>query len=130
MKLNMIGNSISWSFMMNGDFAGKIYQKAMIDFFQSTRDSTYYRSKNGFSDNPNFEVTVNNEIVDLSPYRNMTFEEMTRDGESSEAYGSDFSPIGLCPLGEVNLKAGQNVITYTRLDSYTMLVSKIVLIGK
>ena len=45
-----------------------------------------------------------NQIVDKSDMMNVTFEEMTLDGEDSSSLGSNFSPIGLCEIGTVSVK--------------------------
>ena len=121
MKLAQNGNSMSWKFDLdipraNGaSYHGMLYQRGYIDYV-TTNDSlskSYLSGKNNgvsSSEEGNFRIEVNGEIVDKTPYLNLTYGEMTAGGEDSSWIGDNLSPIGICPIGEIYLNHGFNEI--------------------
>ena len=138
MKLNSTNNSISWKFNFdipraNGaSYHGTLYQRAYMDAFSSNTTKTYSNTSTTSSsvttEEGNFRVEVNGVAVDKSPYMHITFEEMTANGDDSSWVGENLSPIALCPIGEVYLKNGENEIKYTRLGSFNLIMSDLVMI--
>ena len=134
-KLNSNGQSASWKFdytPTDGSSAvGMAYTRGMLDYWSSNPDKPYgiYSTSSSVSrPEGNFDFTVNGNLVDKSAYMDMTFGELTADGEDSSYIGENYSPIALVPVGEITLTSGVNEITYTRTGSYNMLISEIILV--
>ena len=135
-KLASKNDKATWTFNVPGTkgFVGMLYQRGMMDAFQSNTTKTYAWTSTSGDGAPeytkgNFDVTVNGVSVDKSAYMNITFQDMTADGEDS-GLGSDYSPLALCPIGQVMINAGVNVITYERLGSYNLVINELVFIGE
>ena len=136
MKLAQNGGSMSWIFNLdipraNGAaYHGMLYQRGYIDYVTNNNSlsMTYLSGKGNSPEEGNFRVEVNGVIVDKTPFLNLTYGEMTANGEDSSSIGDDLSPIGLCPIGEVYLNHGYNEIKYTRLDSFGLIISDLVLV--
>lgn len=136
MKLDYNNSSISWTFNLDESLfgwpsgcTGTLYQRAMIDGWPSNAQASYSKITNGYDyTNGNFKVEVNGVAIDKTQYMTTTFEEMTLGGEPSDDFGSNYSPLALCPIGQVTLHNGVNEIVYTRLSAYTMIVSDLVMV--
>lgn len=139
MKLNSTNNSISWRFYIENmpisypNYVGMLYQRGMMDSFSSNTQRTYANTSASSTTTTdpvegNFRVEVNGQVVDKSPYMDMTYEEMLAGGEDSSWIGDNYSPIALCPIGQVCIGDGYNEITYTRLGSYNLLISDLVMV--
>ena len=117
-KLN--GNDQYITYVVNTTGLGarrcRVYMQAMMDNWNaaSCRNATYY-----YNGTPSFSLTVNDETIDISDMRDVTYREML-----SEEYGDydNYSPLKYCPVGYCNLVDGTNTIVYTRLTSYTLTV--------
>lgn len=128
-KLKSNNNSISYTFNVDRNYFGVIYMKGMIDSYSSTRSRGYYSTSSGInSDTGNFELKVNGDIVDYSHMRGYTYGDLLDGGETNEYYDSGYSPVAECEIGYVALSAGVNTITFTRLNSYNLLISDFVMI--
>jgi len=131
LKLDSNGNKISWKF----DFAkagfAQIYQIGFMDSFSSNTHKTYANVSsrdNTKTEKGNFELTVNENVVDKGPYMNISFEDLTADGDNTIFEESkNYSPVALIPIGSATLAAGDNTIVYERLGSYNFAISKLVI---
>ena len=131
LKLDQNGNKISWKF----DFAkagfAQIYQIGFMDSFSSNTYKTYANVSsrdNTKTEKGNFELTVNENVVDKGPYMNISFEDLTADGDNTIFEASkNYSPVALIPIGTAALAAGDNTIVYERLGSYNFAMSKLVI---
>ena len=131
LKLNSNGNKISWKF----DFAkagfAQIYQIGFMDSFSSNTHKTYANvssTSDAKTEKGNFELTVNEAVVDKGPYMNISFEDLTADGDNSIFEATkNYSPVALIPIGSATLAAGDNTIQYERLGSYNFAMSKLVI---
>ena len=125
MKLNTNGNSITYTF--NSSIAGNatIYQRGVMDYWHDGNNENqarnYYSGKN--STDGNFELKVNDQVVDYSWSKDVTYEDML-PGE----YTGSYSPLGDAKIGACAINAGANTITYKRTESYNMLIKDFVII--
>ena len=125
MKLGTNGNSVTYA--LNSTVAGnaKIYQRGVMDYWHDGNNENqarnYYSGKN--STDGNFELKVNDNVVDYSWSRDVTYEDML----PGEAQGS-YSPLGDALIGECSIVAGPNTITYKRTESYNMLIKDFVIV--
>ena len=131
LKLNSNGNKISWKF----DFAkagfAQIYQIGFMDSFSSNTHKTYANTSSTSdttTEKGNFELTVNETVVDKGPYMKISFEDLTADGDNTIFEETkNYSPVALIPIGSAALVAGDNTIQYERLGSYNFAMSKLVI---
>ena len=139
MKLNTNGDQMKWDFDLevSGDNTGAVgimYQRGFMDSFSSNLQKTYAwvsSSSDKTTDEGNFRVTANGAVVDKSAMMNVTFEEMTKNGDNTLFDESkNYSPVADCQIGQVSLNKGANTILYERLGSYNFAISDIVLIVK
>ena len=133
MKLRANLNSVSWRFLLDlgkGSYYATIYQRGFMDSFSNNMSKTYrsVSSTSQETEEGNFRVTVNEQIVDKSAYMDVPYGDMLATGQDSSYLGDNYSPIALCPIGEAFLYDGENVITYTRLNSYNLTISDIVVV--
>ena len=132
-KLSGNNQSISWVFNLATSYSyyGILYQRGMMDSWPNTNSGSYARTSSGYDyENGNFQVTVNGNDVDKTPYINIPYAEMFAEGEDSSYLGSNYSPIALVPIGYVSLQSGVNEIVYKRLNSYNPVISDLVFIGE
>ena len=139
MKLASNNQSISWMFDLhlpraNGlPCVGMLYQRACMDSFSSNLSRTYgsysTSSTSATREEGNFTVTVNGAVVDKTPYINLTYEEMLSGGEVDPSLdSSSYSPVALCPIGEILLNNGTNKIIFQRTGSFNLTMSDLVMI--
>ena len=133
--IKLAGNnqSISWVFNLATSYSyyGILYQRGMMDSWPNTNAGSYARTSGGYDyENGNFQVTVNGNVVDKTPYINIPYAEMFAEGEDSSYLGSNYSPIALVPIGYVLFQSGVNEIVYKRLNSYNPVISDLVFIGE
>ena len=128
-KLNKNGASVTYSFNYPFNAFGKMYQHGI---FENPYSSSAY-SNNSYTygaQSPyqyNFQVSVNNQNIDLYQASLKTYQEMLIDGEYIEGLtDNNFSPAGDCLIGDVSLTAGINTFTYTRTGSYNLCVDRFV----
>ena len=132
-KLSGNNQSISWVFNLATSYSyyGILYQRGMMDSWPNTNSGSYARTSSGYDyENGNFQVTVNGNVVDKTPYINIPYAEMFAEGEDSSYLGSNYSPIALVPIGYVSFQSGVNEIVYKRLNSYNPVISDLVFIGE
>ena len=125
-KLGTNGDSISLAFQYNAPATGKIYLRGVMDFWHdgsnNNKQKNFFSGKN--SQDGNFELKVNDAVVDYSATKNLTYEDML----PGEAQSGNFSALGDCLVGEVTLKSGLNTLVYKRTESYNLLVKDFVII--
>ena len=133
--------SISWKLNLSGTkgYIGKMYHMACMDAFSSNSEKNYgYYTTSGSSTRAegNFKFYVNGIEADKSAYMNISFGDLTKDGETDPALDAitsspgPYSPVALCPLGDnVYIGPGENVFKYERTGSYNMVMRELVFIG-
>lgn len=126
MKLNKNGNAITYKFDYAAAGTGKVYFYGAMDYWGDNSGKTFYTGKNNNNATPNFELDVNGTVVDISSKKDVTFAEMFKKGESSEH--SNYSNLELVEVGAVAVASGDNTITFTRTESYNVLVQDIVIV--
>lgn len=138
----LTGNgSISWTINLAGTkgYIGKMYHMACMDAFSSNSEKNYkyYDSRSSNTrDEGNFKFYVNGIEADKSAYMDISFDDLTKNGEVdpnlaaiTESPGP-YSPVALCPLGDnVYIGPGTNVFKYERTGSYNMVMRELVFIG-
>ena len=130
LKLNSNGNKISWKFDFDKAGFAQIYQIGFMDSFSSNTHKTYANTSSTSdtkTEKGNFELTVNEAVVDKGAYMNISFQDLTADGEVLFAEDKNYSPVALLPIGTAALVAGDNTIQYERLGSYNFAMSKLVI---
>ena len=133
--------SISWKLNLAGTkgYIGKMYHMACMDAFSSNSEKNYgYYTTSGSSTRAegNFKFYVNGIEADKSAYMEISFGDLTKDGENDPALDEitsspgPYSPVALCPLGDnVYIGPGENVFKYERTGSYNMVMRELVFIG-
>ena len=133
--------SISWTLNLAGDkgYLGKMYHMACMDAYSSNSEKNYgYYTTSGSSTRAegNFKFYVNGKEADKSAYMEISFEDLTKDGEVDPelekitSSPGPYSPVALCPLGDnVYVGPGENVFKYERTGSYNMVMRELVFIG-
>ena len=119
-KLNKDGHSASFTFALPKGFTGKMYQRAYMDSYNQQKEKSMFY----YTDNvANIEVKVNDNAIDLSGLKDVTFGQAFGD----ELNGSN-STVKDVYLGDVTLNAA-NTISYKRVKTLNQLVSAFVFIG-
>ena len=130
-KLSKNGTSITYSFEYPYNAIGTMYQHGI---FENPYSSGAY-SSNSYTygaQSPylyNFQVSVNDQNVDMYQASTKTYEEMLSGGEY--IYGlsdNNFSPAGDCLIGDVSINAGVNTFTFTRTGSYNLCIDYFVFV--
>lgn len=128
MKLQSNGNSVSYSFNYPNAAIGTVYQHAVFDMNPGSFESYTYQSGNsatGF----NFEMAINNQLVDLSTSAYISYGEFLNSGEEIEGLTyNGYSHAANCLIGSINLLPGTNTMTYTRRASYNLWVDYFVFV--
>ena len=136
MKLQGNNQSISWKFDLSSltpasSYYGILYQRACMDSFSNNTSRTYgsySTSSSATTEEGNFKVEINGEVVDKTPYMSITYGELLAEGEDSSWLGDNYSPIALCPIGQVFLNGGINEMRYTRIGSYNLTILDFVMV--
>lgn len=133
LKLNSNGNSISWKFKYDKAAVGSIANLGFMDSFSSNHDVLYSWTSTSGTHSPteegNFRVKINDNIIDKSAYMNIRAEDLTKDGDATVFEESkNYSPLTVLPIGNLVLKNGDNELSYSRLGSYNYAFSKFIII--
>ena len=128
-KFGSNNQSLSLSFQYNAPARGKIYLRGVMDHWRTgsnneTKTMFWGNNPTELKDSANFDLKVNDVLVDASAQKNVTFEEML-PGETQQ---SSYSPLGDCLVGEVTLKSGINTLYYERTQSYNLILKDFVII--
>ena len=123
MKLKSNGNSFSFKFNYDAVAKGKLYQRGVMDGWDANKGKFMFSSgkENGADD---FELKLNGEKVDVSAYKNKTFEQVMT-GEPQEGGLSALTDV---ESGVIALKEGVNEINYKRVGSYNIAMTHMVFI--
>lgn len=129
LKLGGNGDSVALSFSYNAPAKGEIYLRGVMDYWHDGNNENqdkegFYAGKN--NNDGNFELKVNGTAVDYSWAKDLKYSDMFPE----EGQEGNFSQLGDCKVGEVELVAGLNTLTYKRLESYNLLVKDFVIIVK
>lgn len=119
-KLNSNGDIMSFKFNVDKYFKGKMYLFGCMDGWGSNS------GKNAFSynGNPNIEVKVNDEALDIAALKDVVY----TDFLSGSA--SDYSDDGYGFIGDILLVPGVNYVSYKRVASMNTLVKDFVFVGQ
>ncbi len=124
-KLGTNGNSISYKFQYTAAGTAKIYMRGVMDYWHDGNNENqtrnFFSGKN--SQDGNFELKVNDEAVDYSWSKDLTYEDML----PGEAQGT-YSPLGDALVGTCAVKNGENTLVFKRTESYNMLIKDFVII--
>lgn len=123
LKLNTNGNSISYVFNMNGSGTANIVLEGCMDNFSSNGDRNMYT--NGSNGNANIEFKINNNTIDISEYKNISYGSMF---PSTNPVASGYSGFGMVDLGEIYYIDGNNTFVIKRLASYNIIIRNIYII--
>ena len=126
-RLASTGNVASYSFTYSDHAIGQLYLRASASSYSSNKSVTYSSGGSG-STGCNFEVAVNNLPVNMDATKNTTYEEMLDDGWVDPNLPNTYSPVNDCLVGNIELRAGENVITYTMTGSYNLYFSDLILV--
>ena len=125
LKLSSNGNSVSYVFNSTVSGNAVIYMRGVMDYWHDGNNENqarnFFSGKN--SQDGNFELKVNDAVVDYSDTKNLTYEDML----PGEAQGS-YSPLGDAKVGACEIVSGQNTVVFKRTESYNMLIKDFVII--
>jgi len=129
LKLNANGDSVELTFNYNAPATGEIYFRGVMDYWKDGNNENqdregFYAGKS--SSDGNFELKVNDAVVDYSWSKGMKYSDMFPE----EAQDGNYSQLADVKVGAVNLVAGANVLTYKRTESYNLLIKDFVIIVK
>lgn len=119
-KLNANGDIMSIKFNAPKYLKGKMYLFGCMDGWGSNSGKQAF-SYNG---NPNIEVKVNGEALDIAALSSVVY----TDFLSGDA--SDYSDDGYGFIGDIVLVPGVNYVTYKRVASMNTLVKDFVFVGE
>jgi len=119
-KLNSNGDIMSFKFNVDKYFKGKMYLFGCMDGWGSNSGKKAF-SYNG---NPNIEVKVNDEALDIAALADVVY----TDFLSGDA--SDYSDDGYGYIGDILLVPGVNTVSYKRVASMNTLVKDFVFVGQ
>lgn len=126
-RLSTNGTTMSYTFNFDRHAIGKLYIRGAINSFSSNQGRPFYYSDTSYS-SYNFEVAVNGTIVGASEGANNTFYDMLKDGEVDSTLSTAYSPVANCLIGDIELVNGENTINYTKLSSYNLYMSDLILV--
>ena len=125
LKLSNNGDSVSYVFNSTVSGNAVIYMRGVMDYWHDGNNENqarnFFSGKN--SQDGNFELKVNDAVVDYSDTKNLTYEDML----PGEAQGS-YSPLGDAKVGACEIVSGQNTVVFKRTESYNMLIKDFVII--
>lgn len=119
------GNNQSMSFKIKTDkkYMGKLFLYGCMDGWgaSSNHSAGFY-----YQNNPNVEIKINGETVDVSGSKSGSYEQWFGADASEE--DSSLSKEGYAPYGNVILNEGVNELVYTRKQTLNMLIKDFVFI--
>ena len=122
MKLKSNNQSFSFKFNFDAAALGYLYQRGVMDGWGSNDSRMLFcGGSNGADD---FEIKVNEEAIDLSAQKQLTFKQAL-PGETQEG---NLSPLTDVLTGCIALKNGVNEVVFKRLASYNLALTHMVLI--
>ena len=127
MKLDANNQSISYKFNYAGEAATNavIYFRGVMDYWHDgnneNQDKNFFSGKN--SQDGNFELKVNDAVVDYSDTKSLTYADMF-PGD----YTGTYSPLGEAKVGACKVNQGANTVVFKRTESYNVLVKDFVIV--
>lgn len=126
-KLATNGGYITYNFEYSNFAVGTLYQHAIFD--QNYNGLDYYNYRSGNSGGYNFQMTVNDQIVDLSRASTYSYADFFNDGEYIDGLTNvGYSNAGTCLIGDISLNQGTNTMVYTRNSAYTLCIDYFILV--
>ena len=133
-KLDANGDYLEVKFYLPEAKTVIIFQRGAMDYWyeesNNNQEKTYYSQNKGNTDETagigNFKLEIGLEgalqEVSIADKTTVTFGDMLPEEGGTEFGGHQWSAIGDCEIGAVNLAAGLNTIRYTRIDSFNLAV--------
>ena len=122
LKLKSNNQSFSFAFAYDKAAIGYVYQRGVMDGWAANNGRDLFSGGTNGADD--FEMKVNDEIVDLSKQKQLKFNEAL-PGEAQEG---DLSPLTDVETGVIALVNGNNTFTFKRLASFNLALTHIVFI--
>ena len=133
-KLNKDDDYMEIKFYLPEAKAGTIYQRGRMDYWyedsNNNQERGYFSNNNGHTDEANgignfkLEIGLEGDMKEVSIADKTSFkfgDALPQDG-GMEFGNHQWSAIGDCEIGAVNLAAGLNTIRQTRIDSFNLAV--------
>ena len=120
------GTSMSYTFNFDQHVMGRLYIRGTLNSYSSNQSRPFAFTDTTYS-SPSFEMMVNSQVVDMSQNMGVTFYNYLQNGYVDPNLSSSYSPVANCYVGDIELNPGENIITYTRLGSYNLYLSDIIL---
>lgn len=127
-RVGSTGSNVSYTFNYEQQAVGKLYLRATTSSYSSYRTRTVLNTGTTGSNGYNFEITVNDNLVDMSELVGLTFGDVFENGVTDPNLNTSYSPVALCPIGKIELNPGENTIVYQRNGSYNMYMKDIILV--
>lgn len=131
-KLANNGGTISFTFDYPSNAYGTLYQHGLYDNWNngSAWGYNYHYTSSGYDyNNFNFSVDVNGQPVDMFGSADISYYDFLNGGQIvDDLYNNGYSPVADCIIGNISLVQGQNAITYTRLNSYSLYIDYFTLV--
>ena len=122
-KLDGNGQSMSFKIKTDKKLMGKLFLYGCMDGWSSSSNHSagfYYRN------NPNVEIKVNGNVVDVSGSKDGSYAQWF--GEDASEADSSLSQEGYAPYGNIVLNEGVNEIVYKRVQTLNMLIKDFVFV--
>lgn len=122
-KLNGNNQSMSFKIKVDKKVMGKLFLYGCMDGWgaSSNHSAGFY-----YQNNPNVEIKINGETVDVSGSKSGSYEQWFGADASEE--DSSLSKEGYAPYGNIVLNEGVNEVVYTRKETLNMLIKDFVFI--
>ena len=126
MKLKEKDQSFGFKFNYGAAALGYVYQRGVMDNWNTNNKylQLFSSGKTDGTGADDFEMKVNNEVVDLTAQKFKTYDKVM-PGEEQDGH---LSPLTDVLTGVVALKSGVNEFSYTRKASYNLALTHIVFI--
>lgn len=99
--------------------------EACMDNWHTSSNNDTKSMYTGNNGDANIRFKVNDEILDISKWQNVTYEEML---PSENPVASGWSGVGVVELGDMQAVNGLNTLSITRLASYNLIIRNIYII--
>ncbi|MCR5309189.1 MAG: tyrosine-protein phosphatase [Bacilli bacterium] len=119
MKLNKDGNSISYIFNMNGAGTANVSIEGAMDGFSSNGNATMFSG-----DTAIFEFKMNNNIIDISNYKNVTYSSLF---PTTNPVADGYSGVGIVDLGNFDYVNGNNSFVIKRVKTLNFAIRNIII---
>ena len=135
MRLAANGQSISYKFAYDGpEVTAKLYQVGYVDAWNNNKEKTYASSHNSGSTGLgptgcNFGIKFNSLEVDIDEeLKNTPFDVLLAEADIVVDETANFSNAGPCLIGNVSLVPGDNLLEFTRYNSYNLNIGQFIMV--